>query len=74
MARGTSAAQQIADKFFNENGRWPETVAVTLWGLDVIKTRGESVGTFLALVGARPVREGTGRVARFELVPLQENS
>ena len=72
MARGTSAAQQIADKFFNENGRWPETVAVTLWGLDVIKTRGESVGTFLALVGARPVREGTGRVARFELVPLQE--
>ena len=25
----------------------------------------------LHLVGARPVREGTGRIARFELVPLE---
>ena len=24
------------------------------------------------MVGARPVKEGTGRIARFELVPLEE--
>jgi magnesium chelatase subunit H len=51
---------------------FPETVAVMLWGLDSIKTRGESIGTVLELVGARPVREATGRVVRFELVPLSE--
>ena len=45
-------------------GAYPETVAVNLWGLDAIKSKGESVGVVLALVGARPVREGTGRVAR----------
>lgn len=45
---------------------------MSLWGLDAIKTKGESVGVLLALVGARPVKEGTGRIARFELVPLSE--
>lgn len=39
-------------------------MAVNLWGLDSIKSKGESVGVVLALVGAVPVREGTGRVAR----------
>lgn len=38
-------------------GPYPGTVAVTLWGLDTIKTKGESVAILLALVGAEPVRE-----------------
>lgn len=44
---------------------------VNLWGLDAIKTKGESVAIVLYLVGARPLREATGRVARYELIPLQ---
>jgi magnesium chelatase subunit H len=27
-----------------EHGEYPETVAVMLWGLDAIKTKGESLG------------------------------
>ena len=42
---------------------------VNLWGLDAIKTKGESVAVALHLVGARPVREGTGRIARFCCLP-----
>ena len=42
-----------------------------MWGLDAIKTKGESVAMALALVGATRV-EGTGRGARFELIPLEE--
>lgn len=38
---------------------------VNLWGLDAIKTKGESVAVALYMVGARPVREGTGRIARY---------
>jgi magnesium chelatase subunit H len=38
------------------------TVVMTLCGLDAIKARGESVVIVLALVGAEPVKEGTGRV------------
>ena len=43
-----------------------------MWGLDAIKTRGESVAIALSLIGARPVKEGTGRVVKYELVPLEE--
>ena len=73
MKRGSLAAEAIlvAHRAAND-GAWPETVAVNLWGLDAIKTKGESVGIVLTLIGARPVKEGTGRIARFELIPLEE--
>jgi len=50
----------------------PARPQVNLWGLDAIKTKGESVAIVLRLVGAAPVREGTGRIARFALRPLAE--
>lgn len=107
--RGQLAADEIIRQHKESNdGKYPETTAVTLWGLDTIKTRGkfgrhyflhlpmlvsqcttaklifcflpasiilqqgESIAIVLSLVGARPVKEGTGRVVRFDLVPLEE--
>jgi magnesium chelatase subunit H len=70
--RGKAIAQQILDQHLQEHGAYPETVAVMLWGLDVIKTKGESIGILLELVGAVPVKEGTGRIVRYELQPLAE--
>ena len=65
--RGALAAERILDQHRAANGgAYPETVAVTMWGLDAIKAKGESVAMALALVGAKVVAEGTGRVARFE--------
>ena len=73
MIRGTAAAEAILDAHRAANdGAYPETVSVALWGLDAIKTKGESVAIVLALVGARPIKEGTGRIVRFELIPLEE--
>jgi len=73
MERGAQAAQAILDAHREANsGAYPETVAINLWGLDAIKTKGESVAMVLHMVGAVPVKEGTGRIARFELVPLEE--
>ena len=43
-----------------------------LWGLDAIKTKGESIGTLLELVGAAPVKEGTGRIVRYDLISLEQ--
>ena len=73
FARGAAAADAIVESHrAGTNGAYPETVAVNLWGLDAIKTKGESVGILLWLVGARVVSDGTGRVARFELIPLPD--
>ncbi|MCC5634607.1 magnesium chelatase subunit H [Nostoc sp. CHAB 5844] len=70
--RGREIAQKIIAQHLQEHGKYPETVAVLLWGLDAIKTKGESLGILLELVGAEPVKEGTGRIVRYELKPLAE--
>ncbi len=71
--RGREIAQKIIQQHLKEHhNTYPETVAVMLWGLDAIKTRGESLGILLELVGAEPVKEGTGRIVRYELKPLAE--
>ncbi|MEG4384677.1 MULTISPECIES: magnesium chelatase subunit H [unclassified Microcoleus] len=70
--RGREIARKIIQKHVEEHGNYPETVAVMLWGLDAIKTRGESIGILLQLVGAEPLKEGTGRIVRYELKPLAD--
>jgi len=73
VERGTAAAEAILAQHLAEfDGSYPETVSVNLWGLDAIKTKGESIAIVLALVGATPVKEGTGRVVRYELLPLDK--
>ncbi|NEQ21214.1 MAG: magnesium chelatase subunit H [Microcoleus sp. SIO2G3] len=70
--RGREVAKKIIAQHIKEHNEYPETVAVMLWGLDAIKTKGESLGILLELVGAEPVKEGTGRIVRYELKPLAE--
>ena len=70
--RGKEIAKKIIQQNLNEKGAYPETVAVMLWGLDSIKTKGESLGILLELVGAKPVKEGTGRIVRYELISLEK--
>ncbi|MFB2980329.1 magnesium chelatase subunit H [Microseira sp. BLCC-F43] len=70
--RGREIGRKIIDQHLEEHGEYPETVAVMLWGLDAIKTKGESLGILLELVGAEPVKEGTGRIVRYELKSLED--
>lgn len=72
--RGRKIAQTLIAQHLQEQGTYPETVAVMLWGLDAIKTKGESLGILLELVGAEPMKEGTGRIVRYELKPLADLS
>ena len=51
------------------NGAWPETVAVVLWGTDNIKTYGESLAQVLMMVGINPVSDALGRVNKLEVSP-----
>jgi magnesium chelatase subunit H len=71
-ARGREIGKKIIEQHLAEHHKYPETIALMLWGLDVIKTKGESLGILLELVGAEPIKEGTGRIVRYELKPLAE--
>jgi len=65
--------RKLLEKLSDENdGKFPESIAFTLWGTDNIKTYGESLAQVLALVGVRPVADSLGRVNKVELIPLEE--
>ncbi|KAF4356737.1 hypothetical protein F8388_010959 [Cannabis sativa] len=56
----------------DNGGKYPETVALVLWGTDNIKTYGESLGQVLWMIGVRPIADTLGRVNRVEPVSLEE--
>ncbi|MGQ9526365.1 magnesium chelatase subunit H [Chloroflexus sp.] len=70
--RGVRIAEALIAAHRAETGQYPETIAQVLWGLDAIKTKGESIGIILGLIGARPVKDGQGKVGRYALIPLAE--
>lgn len=62
----------IARQKIENNGVWPETIALVLWGTDNIKTYGESLAQVMWMVGVRPLPDSLGRVNKLELIPLEE--
>ena len=71
-ARSETVANSLLERYRNENGRYPEAMALVLWGLDNIKTQGEGVAQALWLLGTRPVRDALNRTTSVEAIPLAE--
>jgi magnesium chelatase subunit H len=71
-ARSEAVANSLLERHQHENGRYPEAMALVLWGLDNIKTQGEGVAQALWLLGTRPVRDALNRSTSVEAIPLSE--
>jgi magnesium chelatase subunit H len=71
-ARSEAVANSLLERHQHENGRYPEAMALVLWGLDNIKTQGEGVAQALWLLGTRPVRDALNRTTSVEAIPLSE--
>ncbi|GMY18889.1 magnesium-chelatase subunit ChlH, chloroplastic [Fagus crenata] len=56
----------------DNGGKYPETVALVLWGTDNIKTYGESLAQVLWMIGVMPIADTLVRVNRVEPVSLEE--
>ena len=72
FARSEAVASSLLERYRKENGRYPEAMALVLWGLDNIKTQGEGVAQALWLLGVRPVRDALNRTTSVEVIPLSE--
>jgi len=72
FARSEHVADNLLARYKQENGRYPEAMALVLWGLDNIKTQGEGVGQALWLLGVRPVRDALNRTTSVSVIPLAE--
>ena len=70
---GRALADRLIERHLEEEGTYPQTVGLVLWGTAAMRTQGDDVAEALALLGIRPVWESESRrVAGLEPVPLSE--
>jgi cobaltochelatase CobN len=70
---GRELAEDLLRRYLDEEGRYPETVGIVVWGTAAMRTQGDDVAEILALLGVRPVwNEESLRVTGLEVIPLGE--
>ncbi|MEU0397392.1 cobaltochelatase subunit CobN [Streptomyces sp. NPDC006208] len=70
---GQALADSLLARYRTDNGEWPTSVGLSLWGTSAMRTAGDDVAEALALLGIRPVwDDASRRVTGLEPVPLDE--
>ncbi|MFE7284671.1 cobaltochelatase subunit CobN [Streptomyces noursei] len=70
---GQALADSLLTRYREDNGDWPESVGLSLWGTSAMRTSGDDVAEALALLGVRPVwDDASRRVTGLEAVELDE--
>ena len=67
---GSNAAEVLIERYTQENGEYPKSLAISIWGTSTMRTGGDDIAQVLALMGVRPVWDGISRrVVDFEVLP-----
>ncbi|MEU6478068.1 cobaltochelatase subunit CobN [Streptomyces sp. NPDC047017] len=70
---GQALADSLLERYRTDNGDWPTSVGLSLWGTSAMRTAGDDVAEALALLGVRPVwDDASRRVTGLEPIPPQE--
>lgn len=70
---GTSLADSLVARHLDEEGVYPQSVGLVIWGTAAMRTSGDDVAEALALLGVRPIwATESGRVTGIEAIPLPE--
>lgn len=70
---GQGLAETLISRYQKEEGRFPRSVGISMWGTSAMRTAGDDIAQVLALLGARPVwQQENRRVTGVELIPLEE--
>ena len=68
---GRKAAEAVIERYTQENGEYPRTLALSVWGTSTMRTGGDDIAQVLALLGVQPVWDGASRrVIDFEIISL----
>ncbi len=72
-AQGARLAEDFVRRHLQDEGDWPRTLVIDLWGSSTMRTAGEDFAMGLSLMGVRPVwDDGTERVSGVEILPIAE--
>jgi cobaltochelatase CobN len=70
MELGRLAADDVVRLYLQTHGEMPRALVIDLWGSATLRTGGEEIAQGLALMGCRPVWDGSsGRVTGIEVLP-----
>ena len=70
---GQALADSLVARYLADNGCYPRSVGLTVWGTSCMRTQGDDIAEILALLGCRPVwDDASRRVTGFEIVPADE--
>ncbi|NMG18155.1 cobaltochelatase subunit CobN [Brasilonema bromeliae] len=68
---GRKAAEALIERYVQEEGEYPKTLGLSVWGTATMRTGGDDIAQALALLGVQPVWDGAARrVVDFEILPL----
>ncbi|MCM2392561.1 cobaltochelatase subunit CobN [Streptomyces albipurpureus] len=70
---GQALADSLLARYRTDNGDWPTSVGLSLWGTSAMRTAGDDIAEAMALLGIRPVwDDASRRVTGLEAIPLAE--
>lgn len=68
---GRKAAEVLIERYTQENGNYPQSIGLSVWGTSTMRTGGDDLAEALALLGVQPVWDGPSRrVVDFEVLPV----
>ncbi|MEG4997527.1 cobaltochelatase subunit CobN [Microcoleus sp. B4-D4] len=68
---GRVAAETLIERYTQENGEYPKTLGLSVWGTSTMRTGGDDIAEALALLGVQPIWDGPSRrVVDFEILPV----
>jgi len=68
---GRKAAEAVIERYTQDNGEYPKTLALSVWGTSAMRTGGDDLAQVLALLGVQPIWDRPSRrVVDFEILPL----
>lgn len=70
---GQGLADDLIKRYQREEGKYPESVGISIWGTSAMRTAGDDIAQVLALLGVRPRWQAENRrVVGVEVIPLAE--
>ena len=70
---GVAQADALLKRYLSDEGRYPESLGIVVWGSPTMRTKGDDIAEILYLMGVRPVwEEKSGRVTDIEVIPINE--
>ncbi len=71
---GQAMADSLLQRYRDENdGEWPPSVGLSVWGTSAMRTAGDDIAEVFALLGVRPVWDDQSRrVTGLEVIPIDE--